>query len=79
MLKAKPLISLPVDAVINKEGELNRIDHWANKMWKSGGSKHTTNDKKLKFLYENGRKEQVGMYLRNQNLEDKTFPDSCKS
>ncbi len=26
--------------------------------------------------YENGRKEQVGMYLRNQNLKDKSAPDS---
>ncbi|RZB32827.1 MAG: hypothetical protein SRB1_01269 [Desulfobacteraceae bacterium Eth-SRB1] len=72
-LKAKPLISLPVDAVINKEGELGRINHWANKMWKFGGSKHTKINKKLKFLYKNGRQEQVGMYLRNQNLKDKTF------
>ncbi len=77
-LKAKPLISLPIDAVINEEGELHRIDHWANKMWKLGGSRHMKIDEKLRFLYENGRQEQVGMYLRNQNLKDKTFPDSCK-
>ena len=77
-LKAKPLISLPIDAVINTEGEIHRIDHWANKMWKLGGSRHMKIDDKLRFLYENGRKEQVGMYLRNQNLKDKTFPDSCK-
>ncbi len=76
-LKAKPLISLPIDAVINEEGEIQRIDHWANKMWKLGGSKHMKIDNKLRFLYENGRKEQVGMYLRNQNLKDNTFPDSC--
>ncbi|RZB32922.1 MAG: hypothetical protein AEth_00268 [Candidatus Argoarchaeum ethanivorans] len=30
-------------------------------------------NKKLKFLYKNRRQEQVGMYLRNQNLKDKTF------
>ncbi|MCZ7381413.1 MAG: ISNCY family transposase [Candidatus Methanoperedens sp.] len=77
-LKAKPLISLPIDAVINAEGELHRIDHWANKMWKLGGSRHMKIDDKLRFLYENGRQEQVGMYLRNQNLKDKTFPESCK-
>ncbi len=77
-LKAKPLISLPIDAVINEEGELHRIDHWANKMWKLGGSRHMKMDDKLRFLYENGRIEQVGMYLRNQNLKDKAFPDSCK-
>ena len=28
---------------------------------------------KLKFLYENGRKKQVGMYLRNQNISDESF------
>ena len=77
-LKAKPLISLPVDAVINEEGELERIDHWANKMWKLGGSRHMKIEEKLRFLYEQGRREQVGMYLRNLNLRDKTFPDSYK-
>ena len=33
-------------------------------------------DNMLRFLYENGRVEQVGMYLRNQNLKDKSSPDS---
>ncbi len=77
-LKAKPLISLPVDAVINEEGELERIDHWANKMWKLGGSRQMKIEEKLRFLYEHGRREQVGMYLRNLTLRDKTFPDSYK-
>ena len=36
-----------------------------------------TIDNMLRFLYENGRIEQVGMYLRNQNLKDKSSPDSC--
>jgi len=31
---------------------------------------------KLELLYENDRQEQVGMYIRNKNLEDKSFPDS---
>ena len=77
-LKAKPLISLPIDAVINKEGEVERLGHWANKMWKLGGSKHMKIDDMLRFLYKNGRIEQVGMYLRNQNLTDESFPDSYK-
>ena len=77
-LKVKPLISLSVDSVINIEGEIERIDHWANKMWKLGGSRHMKIKDKLRFLYENGRQEQVGMYLRNQNLKDESFPDSCK-
>jgi len=77
-LKAKPLISLPVNAVINEEGELKRIDHWVNKMWELGGSRHMRIDEKLRFLYENGRQEQVGMYLRNHNLKNENFPDSLK-
>ncbi len=77
-LNAAPLISLGDDAVINKEGELERIDHWANKMWNLGGSRYMKIDDKLRFLYKNGRQEQVGMYLRNQNLKNKTFPDSYK-
>ncbi|MGZ7050270.1 MAG: transposase [Methanobacterium sp.] len=77
-LNANPCISLSVDAVINEEGKIERIDHWANKMWKLGGSRHMKIDQKLRFLYENGRQEQVGMYLRNQNLKNKTFPDSLK-
>ena len=46
-------------------------------MWKLGGSKHMKINDMLRFLYENGRIEQVGMYLRNQNLKDKSSPDSC--
>ena len=75
-LNANPLISLGVDAVISNEGKLERIDHWVNKMWALGGSKYMKIDEKLKFLYKNDRQEQVGMYIRNKNLEDKTFPQS---
>jgi len=39
-------------------------------MWKSRGSVHDPLPVKLKFLYEQERSEQVGMYLRNQNLVD---------
>ena len=35
-------------------------------------------ENKLKFLYEIGRKEQVGMYLRNQNIRDESFDDQYK-
>ena len=58
---------------MHKEGEVERIDHWVNKMWKLGGEVHTKIENKLKFLYENGRQEQVGMYLRNQNILDELF------
>lgn len=30
-LGAKPMISLPINAVMNGEGEIKRLDHWANK------------------------------------------------
>ena len=59
-----------------KKANLERLGHWANKMWKLGGSKQMKIDDMLRFLYKNGRIEQVGMYLRNQNLKDKSFPDS---
>ena len=70
-LKAKPLISLPIDAVINEEGEVERLSHWANKMWKLGGSKHMKIDDMLRFLYENGRIEQVGAGFFSSNIFSK--------
>jgi transposase, IS4 family len=72
-LDARPVIAYPKNAVISKEGEIDRIDHWVNKMWKIGGNIHASIEDKLKFLYENGRVEQVGMYLRNQNMRDSSF------
>ena len=72
-LNARPIISYASNAVINKEGEKERIDHWINKNWNIGGDVHAPMEDKLKFLYEIGRREQVGMYLRNQNILDKLF------
>jgi len=72
-LNAKPVISYSSNAVVNKEGEIERIDHWVNKMWKKGGNVHAKIEDKLRFLYENGRCEQVGMYLRNENIRDNLF------
>lgn len=72
-LNAKPIISHSSNAVINKEGEIDRIDHWVNKMWKMGGDVHAKIEDKLRFLYNNGRAEQVGMYYRNQNIRDNLF------
>jgi hypothetical protein len=72
-LNAKPVISYSSNAVINKDGEVDRIDYWVNKMWKSGGDVHAKMEDKLKFLYERGRSEQVGMYFRNQNILDNLF------
>src|SRR5664280_3809731 len=61
------------NAVINKEGENERIDHWVNKNWNIRGDFHAPMEDKLIFLYEIGRRKQVGMYLRNQNILDKLF------
>jgi hypothetical protein len=72
-LNAKPIISHASNSVINPEGEEERIDHWVNKRWKIGGDVHAPMEEKLKFLYEVGRIEQVGMYLRNQNILDELF------
>jgi hypothetical protein len=72
-LNVNPTISLPSDAAISTEGRMNRIDHWMNKMWKSGGDPHFPLSRKLKFLYKHGREKQVGMYLRNKNMEDTDF------
>jgi len=40
------------------------------------GSIHDSIPNKLKFLYEHDRSEQVGMYLRNQNLRDPSFKET---
>lgn len=72
-LNARPVISYAKNAVINEEGKEERINHWVNKKWKIGGDVHAPMEDKLKFLYEIGRIEQVGMHLRNQNILDKSF------
>ena len=77
-LKAKPVISYASNAVINKEGKIERIDHWVNKMWKNGGDINAKTEDKLSFLYQNGRMLQVGMYLRNQNINDASFKELYK-
>ena len=77
-LGAKLVISYASNAVINKEGEIERIDHWVNKMWKKGGDINAKTEEKLIFLYQNGRRVQVGMYLRNQNIKDEAFKELYK-
>lgn len=47
-------------------------------MWKKGGDASDPIEKKLAFLYENGRQEQVGKYLRNLNIQDENFMDKTK-
>jgi len=77
-LNAKPIISYASNAVISPEGEEERIDYWVNKKWKFGGDVNAPMEDKLKFLYEIGRIKQVGKYLRNQNILDKSFQAQYK-
>jgi len=72
-LSVIPHIKVKENAVVNKEGSLKRIDHWVNKMWKKGGDIHASLDKKLRFLYEHDRAEQVGMYCRNLSINNQNF------
>ncbi|TQD27683.1 hypothetical protein [Methanolobus vulcani] len=65
-LNINPTIGLPSDAVISTEGRIERINYGINKMWKSGGDPHFPLNRKSKT----GREKQVGMYLRNKNMED---------
>lgn len=74
-LHARPYIDWRENAVIQNDGTIGRIDHWVNKMWKSGGSIHVSLGEKLEFLYKQGRADQVGMYLRNLNLSDPDFEE----
>jgi len=74
-----PLIQFREDAIVHSEGTMERIDHWVNKMWKEGGDIHQSIENKLRFLYDQGRKEQVGKYLRNINCLDKDFGTKCKN
>lgn len=74
LLGAKPNIAPAENAVINKEGTIERINDFINskKYWKQGLSIKDPVEKKLKFFYQKGglRKEQVGKYLRNKVIEN---------
>ncbi len=61
------------------EGTIERINHWVNKMWKKGGSINMPIAEKLELLYENGRRKQVGMYLRNKMLMHEKFEENIKT
>lgn len=74
-LGAHPYIDWKENAVINPEGTIERINHWVNKGWKNGGDVHAPIEEKLRFLYESGRKDQVGQFLRNKNLTDPSFEE----
>jgi hypothetical protein len=67
-LSVHSYIDLIFGSVLHEEANMDRIDHWVNKLWKDGGSIHMEFDEKLRFLYEHGREEQVEMYLRDVNL-----------
>jgi hypothetical protein len=73
LLKAKPNINTAKNAIFNKEGTIERIDNFINKKKyrDQGISVRDSIERKLFFFYsqDNKRKEQVGMYLRNQIIE----------
>lgn len=79
MFRILPLIAPSENAVINKDGTMERIDHWVNKMWKKGGNIRDSIEDKLLFLSNNGRERQVGMFLRNQNIIKSDFKNEYKS
>jgi hypothetical protein len=76
--KIIPLIAFRENAVFNLEGTEIRINHAVNKLWKEGGDVHAPISKKLEFLCQHGKEEQVGGYIRNQNLLNPNFEEECK-
>lgn len=78
-LGAKPIIAIREDAVIHPEATDLGIHMAVNSQWKKGGDTSATIPEQLKFLYDldatcyknpDKYKELVGMYLRNQNLQN---------
>jgi hypothetical protein len=72
-LNARPCIDIREGAVLQNEGNVERIRHWVNKLWRAGGDIHAPLAQQLRFLFQNGRVEQVGMHFRNKNLLDPEF------
>jgi len=73
-LNAWPCITFQEGAVVQKDGEEDRIRHWVNKLWKAGGDVHASWEEQLRFLFQQGRVEQVGMFFRNKNILNPEFP-----
>jgi hypothetical protein len=76
--RINPMIAFRENAIPNLEGTEMRINHWVNTLWKKGGNVHASIEKKLEFLCLNGRTEQVGAYLRNQNVMNPKFEEESK-
>jgi hypothetical protein len=76
--KIIPLIAFRENAVLNFEGTEMRINHWVNKLWEKGGDVHASLSDKLEFLCQHGREEEVGAYIRNQNLLNQKFEEESK-
>ena len=70
-LQAHPIIQLRKNAIIHKEASEEGIQNWMNKFWKRDGANYcNTIEEKLRFLCGTEKRELVGLYLRNQNIED---------
>lgn len=68
IIGADPYIGLKENAVVKKDGTIERINHWCNKLWKQGSTKDKTIEAKLQFLFDCDRIKQVGAYYRNNNI-----------
>jgi hypothetical protein len=77
-LQCRPCATPREGAVYHEDGTVDRVRHWVNKLWKKGGDIHAPLGEQLRFLYEQGREEQVGMFFRNQNLKDPVFETLLK-
>jgi len=45
-----------------------------NNLWKAGGDVHAPPEAQLRFLFEQGRGEQVGMFFWNTKILNPEFP-----
>ncbi|MBN2110791.1 MAG: hypothetical protein JW705_06875 [Methanosarcinaceae archaeon] len=61
--------------MVKKEGNIERISHWVNKLRNTGGSIYMPLPEKPEMLYENCRIKNVGTYLRNQAPVDENFAE----
>ncbi|MCL2460099.1 MAG: transposase, partial [Euryarchaeota archaeon] len=77
--RVHPLIAIRENAVHEKKGTEMRLNHWVNKDWREGSEINKPLLKKLEFLYEQGKIEQIGAYFRNINLENPHFQEKYKS
>jgi len=67
---AKPNIALRKDAVFNYKADIKSIDKHINKSWKKGMNITKPLNEKLNFLFNDGKIDLVGSYLRNEVIKN---------